>query len=85
MRASAVAIEANIAEGSGRRTSSDYGRFLDIGLGSANETECHLLIALDLGLVPAADVEGLLQGTDEVRRMLIGLRRRLTRAAGLEA
>jgi len=84
VRGPAVAIEADIAEGSGRRTSDDYGRFLDIALGSVNETECHLTIALDLGLLSPSGAEGLLKDTDEVRRMLLGLRRRLTRSAGLE-
>jgi four helix bundle protein len=77
VRASAVSIEANIAEGSGRRTEADYGRFLDIALGSTNETECHLMIARDLGLMSRISAECLLRNTNEVRRMLVGLRRRL--------
>lgn len=76
LRASVVSIEANIAEGSGRRTASDYGRFLDIALGSAHETECHLMIARDLCFLPTRSAESLLKDIDEIRRMLIGLRRR---------
>ena len=77
MRASVVSIEANIAEGSGRRTDADYGRFLDIALGSTNETECHLMIARDLGLMSTPEAESLLRDTDSVRRMLVGLRRKM--------
>ena len=78
LRSSAISIEANIAEGAGRRTHNDYGRFLDIALGSINETECHLLIARDLNLMPKKRADEMLANTDEVRRMLLGLRRKLS-------
>ena len=78
LRSSAISIEANIAEGAGRRTRNDYGRFLDIALGSINETERHVLIARDLDFMPTdSAVESLLH-IDTVRRMLLGLRRKLT-------
>jgi four helix bundle protein len=78
LRSSVISIEANIAEGAGRRTRNDYGRFLDMSLGSVNETECQLLISRDLGLMPDLDSNELLAHVDVVRRMLLGLRRTLT-------
>jgi four helix bundle protein len=74
LRGAAVSIEANIAEGSGRRTGRDFGRFLDIALGSANETECELRIARDLGLLGENSAARLITQTIEVRRMLLSLR-----------
>lgn len=44
IRRSATSIPANIAEGSGRHTDKDFLHFLDIALGSAFETETHLII-----------------------------------------
>ena len=37
IKRAAVSIVANIAEGYGRNTKKDFGQFLSIGLGSANE------------------------------------------------
>jgi four helix bundle protein len=42
MKRATVAIPANIAEGSSRRTSADFARFLDISLGSSFELETYL-------------------------------------------
>jgi four helix bundle protein len=84
LRSSVISIEANIAEGAGRRTRTDYGRFLDIALGSINETECHLIIARDLGFIPTPSADQVLFHADEVRRMLLGLRRKLANASRRE-
>ncbi|MCF2220389.1 four helix bundle protein [Chryseobacterium sp. PS-8] len=43
LRRSAESISANIAEGFGRRTAKDKGRFYDISRGSAFETKSHLI------------------------------------------
>lgn len=74
IRAAATSIEANIAEGAGRRTPSDYGRFLDMALASTNELECEILLALDLGYIDAITSADLVDRTAAVRRMLVGLR-----------
>lgn len=38
IKRSSVSVAANIAEGYGRNTKTDFARFLSISLGSANET-----------------------------------------------
>ncbi len=45
---SSLSICANIAEGSGRSRGKDQGHFLRIAFSSLMETECHLLIAVNL-------------------------------------
>jgi four helix bundle protein len=43
IRRSCTSIPANIAEGCGREGNSDFGRFLQISIGSASELKYHLL------------------------------------------
>ena len=45
MTRSAVSIPSNIAEGASRKSEKDFGRFLEISLGSAYELETQLRIA----------------------------------------
>ncbi len=44
---SSVSVGANIAEGFGRYKSKEYARFLQISLGSANETDYWLVLLRD--------------------------------------
>jgi four helix bundle protein len=73
-RASA-SIGANLAEGCGRDSDADFRRFVQIASGSACEVEYHLLLANDLGLLPAGVHQHLDMQINEVKRMLVGLSR----------
>jgi four helix bundle protein len=73
LRRAVLSIPANIAEGAGKSGNSEFRRFLNIALGSAVETDYHLLAARDLGLLELAVYEDLSARTVEVRRMLGGL------------
>ena len=42
MRRACLSIPANIAEGCGRTSQRDFGRFLQMSVGSVNELEYHL-------------------------------------------
>lgn len=77
LRRSAASVGANIAEGCGRESERDFARFLTLALGSASETEYHLLLACDLGYLPSDDYSGLDARIKEVKRMLTGLQRKL--------
>jgi four helix bundle protein len=52
VRRSAFSVPANIVEGSAKRGSKEFRRFIDIALGSLAETEYALRAATDLGDVP---------------------------------
>jgi four helix bundle protein len=48
-------------------------RFLQIARGSASETEHHLLLAKDIGILPEAEFRKTEQKVVEVQRMLTSL------------
>lgn len=77
VRRSAESIAANIAEGCGRDGEAEFSRFLQISMGSASETEYHLLVAKDLGYLATSDHGELSGRVEEVKRMLAGLIRKL--------
>jgi len=70
LRRSCASIPANIAEGCGRAGDPELARFLQIAMGSASETEYHLLLARDLGFLPDSEHEKLAASVVEVKRML---------------
>jgi four helix bundle protein len=73
IRRAAASIGANLAEGCGRRTDGEFGRFLLIAMGSASELTYHLLLARDLKLLKEADYVRHDGQLAEVRRMLTSL------------
>jgi len=77
MRRASASIGANIAEGSCRKGDCEFGRFLQIAMGSASELEYHLLLAHDLGLLGKPDHLRLESEVIEVKRMLASLIQKL--------
>ena len=73
IRRAAVSIASNIAEGQGRRTTSDFLRHLSIAYGSLLETETQLLIAKRLRYLGNTNLEEVMKQTAEVGRLLNGL------------
>jgi len=54
-------------------------KFLNIAQGSLNEVETHLLLSRRIGILDSTSLEALLRTSDEISRMLAGLRRSLKR------
>ena len=71
IRRSSSSIPANIAEGCGKSTSNDFAKYLNISLGSANETEYFILLSKDLGYLSIENYEALNKLVNEIKAMLI--------------
>ena len=76
----ADAIPTHIAEGRGSSTDLDFARYVTMAIKEANELESHLQRAFDSKLCPQEEHAVLTSATVEVRKMLIGLRKRLLQA-----
>ena len=77
IRRAAVSVPTNIAEGSKKKSSREYARFLNIAEGSLAETEYLLLLCRDLGYLDSDLAVAKIQEADELSRMLFALRGRV--------
>lgn len=73
LRRASSSIPANIAEGCGKNTQADLANFLNISLGSANETEYFLILSKDLYYLTEEQFLILSNSINEVKAMLISL------------
>ena len=80
IRRAAASIPANIAEGQGRSSRGEFKQFLGYARGSLYELETHLLVAHNLGYLPASDRYFLIEHVHEVGRVLNGLLKSLDRS-----
>jgi len=78
LRRAATSIASNIAEGCGRQTEAELGRFCHMAVGSASEVEYRLLLARDVGFLAEADYVRLNASVIEVKRMLTAFILKLT-------
>jgi four helix bundle protein len=78
IRRCTVSIASNIAEGCGRGSDAELGRFLQIAMGSASELEYQLLLAADLAFSTSTDCDSAIQEVVQVKRMLAGFLKKLT-------
>jgi four helix bundle protein len=76
VRRCAVSIPSNIAEGCGRFSSKSFHHFLTIALGSLNELETQLLLAVKLNFVQKADSDPLIKEIESLQRMVVSMMRR---------
>jgi four helix bundle protein len=77
LRRSALSIATNVAEGCGKNSRAETIRYLEIASGPAAETEHHLEVALDVGILTSAESRDLVERTKRVRHMLRALIHRL--------
>ena len=77
LRRSAVSIPANIAEGNSRESRKEYIRYITIAYSSLAELETHLVIGKRLNYLELHSYERIQERTEEIGRMLNGLRNSL--------
>lgn len=70
---SASSVPANIAEGNCRQSKKEFIQFLYQAKGSLSETQYHLLLAKDLGLIDTKTYTDLINESDEIGKMISGL------------
>jgi four helix bundle protein len=73
IRRASVSIMANIAEGHGRRSNSEFANFLNVSRGSVAEVQSHLYVALGLGYISQQDFDELYGQLTEISRMTLSL------------
>lgn len=69
----AVSIPSNIAEGSERRTTPDFKRFLSIAKGSAAELRTQVYISREIKMLTAKDANSLINELKTISKMLQSL------------
>ncbi len=77
LQRSSVSIMANIAEGFERGSNREFANFLFISKSSVAETKSHLYLAYDQKYITEDELEGALEDTSEISRMLTNLIRHL--------
>ena len=75
---STFSIQANIAEGSSKKSDREFARFIRIALGSSTESENHVILLRDLGAIGEVVFSALEERQSTVGRMLSGLERTLS-------
>jgi four helix bundle protein len=78
IRRAASSVPANIAEGQGRRSKTEFRQFLGNARGSLLELDTHLELALRLNYLTASQYDRIHRDLEEVGRILNGLLRSLT-------
>lgn len=73
IKRSVVSIPANIAEGCGKYSNKDFANFLQVSLGSTNETEYYLLLIKDLKYIKQEEYINLWENINQIKAMLISL------------
>lgn len=78
IRRDAVSVRADIAEGFDREGTAEFSRFLTIAKASCAELKSHFYITLDVGFLNEEAFQQLFAQTEEVSRLIVGLRRSLS-------
>ena len=77
IRKAGISIPSNIAEGEGRRSRTEFRRYLSIALGSLKEFETQISLSDALGYFQQKQTAKLMRMSAEVGRLINGLSRSL--------
>ena len=84
LRRSYSSIPANIAEGSGKNPQHEFAHYLNISLGSSNETEYFLILSKDLNYLQEEKYIELHHTVNEIKAMLISLIQKVRSSGNLK-
>lgn len=73
LRRAASSIPTNIAEGCARGSDKDFARFIQIAMGSANETEYLILLSTELGYIFIDKSKEISEDIQSLKKMLTSL------------
>src|SRR4030095_11389914 len=74
LRRAAVSVPSNIAEGAAGRTRQQFSSYLSNAIGSLNEIDTQLELALRLGYLTGTDYDRVYQPLDECLALTYGLK-----------
>lgn len=77
IRRASSSIPTNISEGCGRNSDKEFNQFLNIALGSANETEYLLLLSKDLNYISIELYEPLEKEINIIKSKIYNLKKAL--------
>ncbi|MEQ8472114.1 MAG: four helix bundle protein [Marinoscillum sp.] len=77
LRRASTSVPSNIAEGAGRGSNADFGRFLSIALGSVFEMETQLYLLVRLGYKSELDINKYLLELGSIGKMIHSLKKNL--------
>ena len=78
IRRATLSIPTNISEGAGRNSDKEFNQFLNIALGSANETEYLLILSKDLNYISNEKFESLEIKINTIKSKIYKLKEKLT-------
>ena len=78
IRRASLSIPTNISEGCGRNSDKEFNQFLNIALGSANETEYLLMLSNDLDYISNEKFESLEIQMNTIKSKIYKLKEKLT-------
>jgi four helix bundle protein len=81
-RRAATSILLNLAEGSARRSSKEYARFIKISIGSVVELDAAIKIAINLKFMPITDWSSQDENLKKIFYTLTALRKTIEAKAG---
>lgn len=77
IRRASSSIPTNISEGCGRNSDAEFNNFLNIALGSANETEYLLILSKDLNYISLELFEKHNNSINEIKSKIYNLKKSL--------
>jgi four helix bundle protein len=78
LKRSSASVPSNIVEGCAHQSVKEFARYLRYSIASLSESEGHVQLALDLGMISQRDYDSLVSQIVDIRKMAYGLLKRLS-------